>query len=199
MQNSKCSAIILSAGFSSRMKQAKFSLMYDEKRTFLEKIVEEYLIFGCNEIIVVMNYEGIKLKNKLNLSFPKNVKFVLNKYPERERFYSLQVGFKALQETEFIFMQNIDNPFVTSVLLFNIYKNKNVADYIIPSHNNKGGHPILLSEKIANSIIQEEDYNVILKSHLQNFAKHYVKIEDENILLNINTMEIYNNAINLKK
>ncbi len=40
---SDSSVVILAAGFSSRMKQAKFSLMYDEQRTFLEKIIQEYL------------------------------------------------------------------------------------------------------------------------------------------------------------
>jgi len=186
------SAIILSAGFSSRMKQAKFSLMFDEQKTFLEKIVEEYIAFGCKEIIVVMNLEGIKLKYKLKLSFPKNVRFVLNNYPERERFFSLQVGMQALKKCKYSFIQSVDNPFVTQNILKSILEDVGKADYIIPQVNERGGHPILVSEKIINSIKIENDFNIILKEYLKQFSKYYTKIKDEKILLNINTLEIYN-------
>lgn len=191
MQNSKCSAIILSAGFSSRMKQAKFSLMFDEQRTFLEKIVEEYQNFNCEEIIVVMNSDGIKLKEDLNLTFSKNVIFVLNKSPKRERFLSLQIGLKALKRQNYIFMQNIDNPFVNQYVLKSLYKNRTFANYIIPSFNNKGGHPILLSENIVNSAINEIKNDLNLKEYLQNFSKKYVNIDYEKILININTPDVY--------
>jgi molybdenum cofactor cytidylyltransferase len=193
---SECSAIILSAGFSSRMKQAKFSLMFDKQKTFLEKIVQEYLDFNCNEIIVVMNSEGIKLKEKLNLVFSDNVKFVLNKYPERERFYSLQLAVKSLNKTDCCFIQNIDNPFVTQSLLQIIFNNKNKADYIIPSYNTKGGHPILISKKVINTMQNEINYNIILKDFLQTFTKYYIKTDDDKILLNINNIEIFNSFFN---
>lgn len=186
------SVIILSAGFSSRMKQAKFSLIYDKQKIFLEKIIDEYLNFGCKEIVVVMNKEGIKLKEKLQLIFPKNVKFIQNNHPEYERFYSLQLGIKSSGNCENIFIQSIDNPFVTQNLLSLLIQNKNDADYIIPSYNNKGGHPILISKKIINSIKKEDNYNIILKDFLRNFTKFHVKTNDEKILLNINTMDIYN-------
>jgi len=165
----KCSAIILSAGFSSRMKQAKFSLMFDKQKTFLGKIVQEYLDFNCNEIIIVMNSDGIKLKEQLNLSFPINVKFILNKHPEKERFLSLKVGLKSLTEHNFTFMQNIDNPFVSQKILNTLYSNSVSDDYIIPSYKNKGGIPVLLSEQITSSIINETENDINLKEYLQNF------------------------------
>jgi len=191
----ECSVIILSAGFSSRMKQAKFSLMFDEQKTFLEKIVQEYLNFNCNEIIVVMNKEGIKLKDELKLSFPKNVKFVLNKSPEKERFLSLKVGLQSLKDHNFTFMQNIDNPFVTQETLHTLYNNKNNGDYIILSYNNKGGHPVLFSKQVTNSIINETENDINLKEYLQDFSKKYINVDDVKVLLNINTPEIYKKNI----
>ena len=69
---SDSSVVILAAGFSSRMKQAKFSLKFDNNRTFLEKIIEEYQTFAGKEIIVVLNSVGIELVKQMNLSFQKS-------------------------------------------------------------------------------------------------------------------------------
>ncbi|MCD4792791.1 MAG: NTP transferase domain-containing protein [Bacteroidales bacterium] len=185
------SVIILAAGFSSRMKQAKFALKFDEKITFLEKIVQEYDVFGCKEIIAVMNSEGIALKNKLNLCFPENVKFILNKYPERERFYSLQTGLKAMKDSSYVFIQNIDNPFVDQDILTLLYEHRKKADYIAPTFKAKGGHPILISNIISKKIIKEVSYNINLKEYLNKFAKFKFQINNNKILLNINNKQDY--------
>ena len=189
---SDSSVVILAAGFSSRMKQAKFSLMYDEQRTFLEKIVQEYLTFGCKEIIVVMNTEGIKHKKKLNLNFPGNVKFVLNEYPERERFYSLQTGLKALQNNSNAFIQNSDNPFVNQYILTKLYTHKNEGDFIVPIFKNRGGHPILMNKNIIQKISSEKKVDYNLKEYLKGFTKKYIPVNDEKVLLNINDQSTYN-------
>lgn len=193
--NSEISVVILAAGFSSRMKQAKFSLMFDRQQTFLEKIVQEYLTFGCKEIIVVMNSDGIKLKNTLQISFPEQVLFVLNKHPEKERFYSLQTGLKAISHSDYTFIQNSDNPFVNQEVLYTLFSQKDKADYIVPTYKNKGGHPILLNKYIINEISSEKnDSN--LKKYLKRFTKKQIPVNDENILLNINDREKYYSIFN---
>ncbi len=189
------SVVILAAGFSSRMKQAKFALKFDEKRTFLEKIVQEYNVFGCKEIIVVMNSEGITLKDQLNLSFPGNVKIVLNKYPERERFYSLQTGLRTIKDSSYVFIQNIDNPFVDQDILISLYEQREKADYIAPTFKAKGGHPILISNLISDKIIKEVNYNINLKEYLKNFTKLRMQMKSETILFNINNEQDYQKTI----
>jgi len=189
---SDISSIILAAGFSSRMKQAKFSLMFDKKRTFLEKIVQEYLNFNCREIIVVLNSEGIKQLTEMNLSFPENVRFVLNKFPERERFFSLQTGLKVIQNCSNAFIQNSDNPFVNQILLDTIFNQKDKADYIVPTYNERGGHPILMNKHIINKISSEKKNDFNLKEYLKGFSKKNITVNDEKIMININDMNIYN-------
>lgn len=190
---SDSSVVILAAGFSSRMKQAKFSLMYDEQRTFLEKMVSEYIDFACKEIIVVINAEGIELKNKLNLSFPEHVKFVLNKYPERERFYSLQTGLKALQTCSNAFIQNSDNPFVNQDVLNALYTQKDEADFIVPTYEGKGGHPILMNTNIIKKISSEIKVDYNLKEYLKGFTKKTIPVIDDKIIININDVDTYEN------
>ena len=188
---SNTSVVILAAGFSSRMKQAKFALKFDKKRTFLEKIIQEYQVFGCKEISVVLNSEGIIIKDKLNLNFPENVKIVLNKYPERERFYSLQTGLKALKDSSYVYIQNIDNPFVDQDILTLLFEHRKKAGYIAPTYNDRGGHPILISNLISEKIIKEISYNINLKEYLNKFAKFKFQISNNKILLNINNKQDY--------
>jgi len=192
-EKSDISAIILAAGFSSRMKQAKFSLMFNKHRTFLEKIIQEYLNFNCREIIVVMNSDGIKLKDKLNLSFPENVKFVLNEFPERERFFSLQIGLKFLKNINSVFIQNIDNPFVGQLILDSLYNNKDETDLIVPTFKNNGGHPIVINRTVIKRIISEKKFNHNLKEYLKKFTKKTIPVNDEKILININDKKKYSN------
>ena len=139
------SAIILSAGKSERMGVPKFSLKFDTKTTFLEKLIDEYSSFGCNEIIVVLNKTSAVLYHQLKLNIPSNVNVVINHHPEWERFYSLKLAALALSEAKPVFVSNIDNPFLTQETLNTLFKEVENSDYISPSFNGKGGHPFLLS------------------------------------------------------
>lgn len=192
----ECSVVILSAGFSSRMKQAKFALKFDEKSIFLEKIIEEFITFGCREINVVMNKAGIELLKKLDLSFPKNVSIILNKHPERERFYSLQTGLKTFKEQIFTFIHNVDNPFVDQDLLNLLFEQKEKADYIIPVYKGKGGHPILISGSISKQISIDKDYRQNLKDYLKQYNMLKVESLNQLIIRDINNENEYSTLFN---
>ncbi|MCD6556855.1 MAG: NTP transferase domain-containing protein, partial [Bacteroidales bacterium] len=122
------SAIILAAGLSSRMKEHKTELPFDNNRNFLQKISEEYLNFTCKEIIVVFNTENYNSYIDKGLKFNDQIKIVINKYPEKGRFFSLKVGISALSETCFSYIQNIDNPFVNQDILNLLNSNSEKAD-----------------------------------------------------------------------
>ena len=188
-----CSVVILAAGYSSRMGQLKFALTLSDGTTFIERIVKQYLRFGCEEIVVVVNKEGLNYLDKSNLKEENNYLIALNEYPERERFYSLKTGLLKLKNPKHVFIQNVDNPFVNSKVLDALYINRAEADFVKPMFKNKGGHPILITNKIVKDIILQKDYSI----HLNNFLKSYlckeVEVGDENILIDINTIDEYLN------
>jgi len=187
---SKFSAIILSSGKSSRMKTHKAELMFNKEKNFFRKITDEYLNFGCKEIIIVMNPENYdSLKSKINI--PKEIKIIFNEFPEKGRFYSLKKGIYEISEDVFCFIQNIDNPFVDVKLLDFLLKNSHKADYLIPSYENKGGHPILISKKIVEAIKKTNKTDVNMKDFFNRFKKYYAKYKDKKILANINTISDY--------
>lgn len=191
------SAIILSAGKSERMGVPKFSLRFNTETTFLEKLIDEYHSFGCNEIIVVLNETSAVLYHQLKLSVPSNVRVVINHHPEWERFYSLKLAALALNEVKPVFVSNIDNPFLNQETLDILFKEVDNFDYISPSFNGKGGHPFLLSAKVINELKTEKQDQIHLKEFLGKYSKKLEEVNDEKILLNINTMEDYSRFFNL--
>lgn len=191
------SAIILSAGKSERMGVPKFSLKFDSKTTFLEKLIGEYHTFGCKEIIVVINPKSAELIEQMQITIPDNVKIVINDHPEWERFYSLKLAALALSENSPAFVSNIDNPFLTQENLSSLAQEVENSDYISPAFNGKGGHPFLISARVVNDLKTEKLDQIHLKEFLGKYPKKSVEISDEKILLNINTMHDYSRFFNL--
>lgn len=191
----KYSAIILSAGKSSRMGVPKFSLLYDENNTFLEKLVNTYGDYGCEEIAVVLNDDSVRYLEKLNLKLPSNVKIVLNPHPEWERFYSLKIAAKSLAFPNPVFVSNIDNPFLNHDVLDSLALQIERYDYLFPVYNGKGGHPFLISEKVTEDLKSESEDQIHIKEFLSRYLKSAVEVDDEMVLVNINTKEDLNRVI----
>lgn len=189
----KTSVIILAAGYSSRMKQLKLSLRLSGGKTFLENIINQYVEFGCKEIIVVINKEGSEYLKNNPIDVACKIKFVLNEHPEYERFFSIKTGLSILNKGNFVFIHNVDNPIISKKTLSLIYFQRLNADWIKPVFRNRGGHPILISNKVVEEIVSIKDFKVHLNHFLENYSCKSVEIEDNNILLNVNTQKDYLN------
>jgi len=190
MQNN-ISTIILAAGNSSRMGSPKPFLLWKDKTTFLEKIVSEYKKFKCKNIVLVLNEKVKKIIDSYNYSFLQNVKIIQNNNLEFGRFYSLKIGLTEIPDTDFVFIQNIDNPFVNNELLNNIYNNRNEDGYTVPNYNGKGGHPILIDRQIINYVINTKINSLNIKDILSNFNRGNFIVNEKSILYNINTQKEY--------
>lgn len=186
------SVIILAGGSSERMKYPKPFLPFDSQITFIEKIVLEYHNFGCSETIIVLNKE-LNLqpwdKNLSNIS--SKTSFIINKHSDFGRFYSIQLGAKALQNIEQCFIQNVDNPFIDQDLLKKIYSSRSHSGFVVPDYKEKGGHPILIANDVIESIIVEGNIYINFKEILKKFNRKSISVENEKILVNINTIEDY--------
>ncbi len=192
MRKNAISAIILAAGYSSRMGVSKALLRYDNKNSFVKKALQVYTDFGCKEVVIVVNSE---LSNEPSITslLSKNIKLVTNPYPDKGRFFSLKCGCKNLDFENDIFVHNVDNPFVEKNLLNELLANQGEYDYLYPSYKGKGGHPILLSQKVVMAITGENNFNQNLKLFLKNFPNSRIEVDNPNVTANINTKEDYNN------
>jgi CTP:molybdopterin cytidylyltransferase MocA len=188
------SCIILSAGSSERMGMHKALLKFDEDTTFIEKITNEYLKAGIDKVIVVVSNELYINLNEIGIVFPDEVQLVINKKPELGRLYSLQTSVQHLDEGNYCFFQNIDNPFTSATLLQQLIINKERAKVIIPIFRNKTGHPVLLSPEVISKFTKQKDTELRIDQFLKTFEIKQVETSDEKILANINSLEEYREA-----
>ncbi|MCF8379564.1 MAG: NTP transferase domain-containing protein [Bacteroidales bacterium] len=180
--------LILAAGLSKRMARPKHQLPFSLDETFLEHIIKVYLKFWVSQLILVVNSPD----DFHGYTDEENIKIVVNDHPEYGRFHSIQLGLKEIQKVP-VFIQNVDNPFVTPGLLMALEVGIEDDDYAVPVYNGKGGHPILLSQKIIRKVagvFKKEDK---LSGVLMNFVRKDVPMQDPYILVNINTEEDYLN------
>jgi CTP:molybdopterin cytidylyltransferase MocA len=196
----KTSAIILSAGLSSRIGFPKAFLKWDKETVILEKLIMEFKSFGINEIIIVVNKYFLEYYSKNKFSFLNNCIVVTNNKQEYGRFYSILLGCKALTSCTNTFIQNVDNPFTTSVLLDKLGKAlRKEIDIVIPSNEEKDGHPVLLSKNVIHKLIEMSinNYDHNFRDYLSQFRKEKVNWKNAMIHVNLNTIEEYNKHLPL--
>ncbi len=188
--NNKC-VVILAGGNSSRLNFPKPFLPFDSKHSFLEKIIYEYVHFGCKEIIIVLNKKFFPSPyfNKIKDTF--DVRLIINDNPELGRFYSINLGINSLHQNNFCFIQNIDSPFIDFELLNKLYNSKLAGGYCVPYYNNKGGHPILIDNKIIQRIKSESRIDLNIKDILKEYNRVEVHVQSDKCLANINTLDDY--------
>lgn len=154
----KLSAIILSAGFSSRMGEFKPLLKFGGQ-TALELLVSTFNKSGIEEIIVVLGYRAGEIMKK---SGHLNVKWVINQDYAKGMYSSLKAGVKELSEdSEGFFLIPVDVPLIKPSTLEYlktefIKGNKNI---IYPVFNGRRGHPPLISTIYKKYILEDNSGN----------------------------------------
>lgn len=185
------SAVVLAAGNSTRMGIPKLGLKYSGNTTFLENIIEENIRCGCNEIVVVLNEGNEKYIKENNFRIPKAVKIAINRNPELDRFHSVKTGLHNLEKNQPVFIVNVDNPFTDIEVIYALLNGIAGSDYACPTYSGKGGHPVLLSQKLVKNIVAETKNHFNFKEYLQNYSRKSVEVSNDKVLVNINTREDY--------
>lgn len=189
-------AIILSGGRSERMNFPK-AFLEIEGVSFLKKLVDTYKNV-VSKVVIVLNSELTEPEWKNYVEkIEDNGKIILNHHSEKGKFHSLQLGARNI-DCDYCFIQNVDNPFITSSTLDDLKKNKNANGITIPTYKTKGGHPILISKNVLEKISETANTNQHLKDFYSGFKRKYVEVNNESILMNINTLEDYEKFIAIK-
>ncbi len=189
--------VILNGGLSGRMKTSKAFLLNQNGISFIESILNVYMDAGLKNFTIISNsIDYIKINQLVSTMSNIYVTILRNDFPEKGRIFSLKMGLTNCSSSDFIFIQNIDNPLIDSKLISNLYKSRNVDKVIVPVFNHKKGHPILLGKKIIDTFLNEvtDDFN--FRDFI--FRAPIVEVEsrNESILFNINTKEDYQYYIN---
>ncbi|NQV18606.1 MAG: nucleotidyltransferase family protein [Armatimonadetes bacterium] len=177
--------IVLAAGFSSRTGKFKMEMLLAGK-TLIERSVES-LDKVCSKIIVVAGYKSERIKEILK-SYEK-VEVVFNKEFEKGMFSSVKVGISQIK-TEKFFLLPGDIPFVKEKVFRKLLSKQ--GDIVIPVFQSRKGHPVLINSSLIIEILDEsEDSNLKLFIDKKGFTT--VEVQDEAILIDIDTEEDYLN------
>lgn len=179
------SFIILASGKSERMGRDKAFLPFDLNHSFIQQILTVYLsLVGSKGVIVANKYNFKAIESQLK-SFSQSIKLVENSNPELGRMHSIRLGLREISNEESMFIQNIDNPFITKDILQQMLRACKPNVFLVPRHQDKNGHPILLGSEIVASLrtSNEDDFKSFL--HTQN--KMSIVVTNQRIHANINT------------
>jgi molybdenum cofactor cytidylyltransferase len=191
----KCSAILLTAGKSTRMGSLKALLPW-KGTTLLQHQLAQVNLSKVDQLIVVLGYQSTKLLPYLE---HVSAQLVWNEHYEMGKTESIKKGLFSLNEnTDCIMIASVDQPMSQTLIdaMINHYiltKSK----IIIPIYNGKRGHPILFSTELLEELRQINEETSGLKAivHKRKHEISELAVEDRSVLFNFNFPKDYEAAI----
>jgi CTP:molybdopterin cytidylyltransferase MocA len=160
-------AIILAAGRSKRMGAFKPLLPFGNQ-TVIESCID-YLHRGgvpTESIVVVLGHRSEEVINRLG---DLSVQFVLNPDPDSQMTASIHAGLGKVPTAKAILIALADHPAVPPTVVSTLIAEwRNGSRLIIPTWQNRGGHPVLVDLHYRDEL-QTLDPNLGLKAL---FAAH---------------------------
>lgn len=144
---------------------------------------------GLKDIIAVLGPTGQEITDHIK-DYP--LKIVWNKDPESDMAGSVKEGLKALNnKTSAILIFPIDHPMVSANTIKTIINTHTTFPdkIIIPTHKSRKGHPTLFPRSSIQELFTLPTLRDII--HKEPKRIHLVRVQDEGILLNMNTPDDY--------
>ncbi|MRR29500.1 nucleotidyltransferase family protein [bacterium] len=190
--------IILAAGASRRMGQAKMTLPY-RGNTVLGTILTTLYEGGVNSLIAVLGGAKEQVEAALK-ALPFEVKIAHNpEFAENEMLDSLKIGMAELPDTADAFLMVLgDQPQIQTEVVKAIlaeYRSRE-HDLIIPSYQMRRGHPWLVGRALWPDLLALSPGRTMRDFlHQQQDAIHYLVVDTPTILQDIDTPEDYQKAL----
>jgi molybdenum cofactor cytidylyltransferase len=141
-------AILLAAGQSRRMGAFKPLLPFGNK-TVVESCIEYLQQGGAETIVAVLGHRAHEIRERL-----QNVSIAINPYPDSEMGASIALGVRALSETtKAVVVALVDHPAVPAATVSTLIDEwQNGARIVIPTWQERGGHPILVDFSLKQEL-----------------------------------------------
>jgi molybdenum cofactor cytidylyltransferase len=187
-------AIILAAGKSTRMGEAKQLLLLGD-RTVLGQTIENVRRSAVDEIVLVLGSSADAIRRQLPISLLEGINVVVNPAYEQGMASSLRAGLAALDpQVDAALIVLADQPFVRPETLNQLadHHRRSKAQIVIPSYQGVRGNPVLLDRSVFAEVMALEGdigCRAIFSTHTERTVK--LEVEDEGILLDIDNQEDY--------
>ena len=187
------SAVILSAGESSRMGRPKALLPIDGQ-TFIERIVAALKQGGIESIVVVLGFNGEDLRRQIaHLA----VEILINPDYQMGQLSSLQVAIRHLQTVKNccgMMVHLVDHPYIDAKLVQLMLQrfDESKASIVVPRHQGKRGHPVIFSSSLFAELLgapMDQGAKAVVNGHRDDTLE--IDTDDIGITLDIDTPELY--------
>ncbi|MEK4027581.1 nucleotidyltransferase family protein [Pseudobacillus sp. FSL P4-0506] len=193
-------AVILAAGMSSRMGEAKQLLPLGE-RSILQHVIDRVLKGKFTKVLAVIGHEAAAVQKTIHIE-DKRFEWVVNKDYQLGQSTSLKTGLQQLalsQVNVMIFLGDL--PFISEQTIHAIYESglkmldEHTEPFMVrPVYQSIPGHPVFLG-RIHEELFSRMTGDQGAKSMLESFSyKERVPVEDEGIIIDIDTPEAYQEA-----
>lgn len=182
--------IILAAGFSSRTGVFKMGLQWGEKK-LVQQVIDEMKEL-CWRVIVVAGYKKEKII-ELTGGY-SNLEVVFNPRYSKGMFTSVKEGIKHVKSPWFFLIPG-DYPLITKAIYQKLLDARDESGHcvFIPAFNSRKGHPILVKSDLVKELLEEPD-DSNLRKFINRKGFKAVEVDDDAILVDIDTMEDYQRA-----
>jgi molybdenum cofactor cytidylyltransferase len=202
-------ALIVSAGFSSRMKEFKPLMPFKGVPFIISVICKSSHI--CNKIYVVTGYRDEDIRKEIRkwlekkpkqetlefVNFSINqwvalyskIKFIYNKDYKLGMFSSLKTGLKQMEKSDWILYHFVDQPHIP-VDFYNLFIEQldDAYHWIQPQYQRQNAHPIFLRKDLAVELIKSDSAgNLKSFSSDQSVKKKFWNCDYPQILSDFNT------------
>jgi len=187
------SAVILSAGESSRMGRPK-ALLPIGGQTFIERIVGALKQTAVGEVIVVLGHNAVEMKQSIE-RLP--VEILLNPDYKLGQLSSLRVAIRHLEKTaecDGILVHLVDHPYIDPRLVENMIERFYASGklIVVPWHDGKRGHPVIFSRKLFAELLaapMDQGAKAVVNAHRGETLE--VESQDAGVTVDIDTPELY--------
>lgn len=169
------------------------ALLTLQGRYFIDIILTNLQAAGCAPLMAVLGRQAETIRRQMQTtSFTVHI----NPHPQNGMLSSLKIAVKQLPSTATGFiMALVDHPLVkpeTYRLLWEAAA-AHPRQIVIPSYNGEHGHPVYFSRLFFDELLSTPDAlgaRAVVQQHRA--AVHYLPVDDDGILQNIDTPQQYN-------
>jgi molybdenum cofactor cytidylyltransferase len=187
------SAVILSAGESSRMGRPK-ALLPIGGQTFIERIVGALKQTAVGEVIVVLGHNAVEMKESIE-RLP--VEILVNPDYKLGQLSSLRVAIRHLEKTaecDGILVHLVDHPYIDPKLIENMIERFYASGklIVVPRHDGKRGPPVIFSRSLFAELLaapMDQGAKAVVNAHRAETLE--VESQDAGVTVDIDTPELY--------
>ncbi|HEY6212534.1 MAG TPA: nucleotidyltransferase family protein [Vicinamibacterales bacterium] len=192
-------AIVLAAGRSTRMGEAKAALPIAAGETFLTRIVRTFLEAGVDDVVVVVGHDA----DRVVRSFARSglaARFVVNREYDRGQLSSLIAGLGVVDRPGVVaaLVTLVDVPLVTAATVRAVVERyrETRARIVRPTSGARHGHPLLVDRSLFDELraaAGDAGAKPIVRAHAT--PQGDIEIADEGAFLDIDTRDAYEKLI----